>query len=131
MQTRSPVKFDIGLLVLRLFIGVRLIIGVVDNILSWGKMIEFSHFLKANNFPAPIFFAVLSVYAQFVCATLIIVGYKLRFAAAILAFNFMVAIVMVHWRHSVEQMTPVLAMFFISLSLAFTGGGKYAIEKGN
>ena len=32
---------DIGLLVLRLFIGFRIIIGSVDNILSWDRMMEF------------------------------------------------------------------------------------------
>lgn len=120
---------DIGLLILRIFIGSRLIYGVIDNIISWEKMLEFAGFLKINNFPLPVFSAVLSVYAQFLCAILILVGYKTRFAAAILTFNFIVAMVSVHLKDSVEVMTPALAMLFISLTLMFTGAGRWAVEK--
>ncbi len=120
---------DIGLLMLRIFIGLRLIYGVIDNIISWEKMLEFSGFLKINGFPMPTFSAVLSVYAQFLCAILILVGYKTRLAAAILAFNFIVAMVMVHLKDSIEVMTPALAMLFISITLMFTGAGRWAIEK--
>jgi putative oxidoreductase len=122
-------KSDIGLLALRIFIGLRIIIGASDNIISWERMMEFSEFLKVNNFPVPTFCAVLSVYAQFICAILIVIGYKTRFAAAVLVFNFIVAIVMVHLSHSIERMTPALAMLFISIALLFTGSGKYSLKK--
>ena len=90
---------------------------------------EFSHFLKANGFPVPTLCAVLSVFDQFICAVLILIGYKTRFAAFILVFNFILAIVMVHLNDSIEVMTPALAMLFISVGLLFTGAGKWAIEK--
>ncbi len=122
-------KSDVGLLVIRLFIGLRIIYGVFDNIISWNKMMEFAGFLKASGFPLPTFCAVLSVYAQFICGVLILIGYKTRFAAFILAFNFIIAIVMVHLNDSIEAMTPALAMLFISVGLLFTGAGKWAIEK--
>lgn len=122
-------KSDFGLLIIRLFIGLRIIYGVFDNVISWNKMMEFSEFLKATNFPAPTLCAVLSVYAQFICGILILIGYKTRFAAFILVFNFIVAIVMVHSNDSIEAVTPALAMLFISLGLLFTGAGKWVIEK--
>ena len=120
---------DFGLLVLRLFLGARIIYGVIDNIISWHKMMEFSIFLKANSFPVPTLCAVVSVYAQFICACLVLVGYKLRFAAAVLIINFVVAIIGVHLKDSIEGMTPALAMLFISGALLFLGNGKWAIEK--
>ena len=120
---------DIGLLALRIFIGARIIYGAIDNIINWDKMMEFSKFLKANNFPIPTFCAVLSVYAQFICACLILVSYKTRLGAAVLIFNFIVAIVGVHLKDSIEGMTPALAMLFISVALLFLGNGKLAIEK--
>jgi putative oxidoreductase len=122
-------KADMGLLVLRLFVGLRIVFGVFDNVISWDRMLEFSAFLKANHFPTPTFCAVLSVYAQFVCAVLILVGYKTRFAAAVLGVNFIVAITMVHLSDSIEQMTPALAILCISIALLFTGSGKYSIKK--
>lgn len=122
-------KSDLGLLIIRLFIGLRIIYGVFDNIISWNKMMEFSEFLKATGFPLPTFCAVVSVYAQFICGVLILIGYKTRFAALILVFNFIVAIVMVHLNDSIEVMTPALEMLFISLGLLFTGAGKWGFEK--
>jgi putative oxidoreductase len=122
-------KSNLGLLIIRLFIGLRIIYGVFDNIISWDRMMEFSGFLKASGFPVPTFCAVLSVYAQFICGILILIGYKTRFAAFILVCNFIVAIVMVHLNDSIEAMTPALAMLFITVGLLFTGAGKWAIEK--
>ena len=60
----------VGILLLRIFIGCRLIYGVIDNIFSWERMIEFSNFLEANNFPSPIISAVTSVYVQFLVLSL-------------------------------------------------------------
>ena len=118
---------DIGLLILRLFLGLRIVYGVIDNILNWDKMIEFADFLKAMHFPAPTFCAVLSVYVQFLSAVLILLGYKTRFAAGLLVINFIVALVMVHRKDSIEGMTPALAMLFISLSLIFLGAGQWSL----
>ena len=36
---------QIGIFILRIFIGSRLLYGVIDNVLSWERMIEFSIFL--------------------------------------------------------------------------------------
>lgn len=91
-------------------------------------MMEFSAFLKLMNFPAPTFCAVLSVYAQFISAVLIMIGFKTRLAAAVLAINFIVALLMVHRKDSVEAMTPALALLCVSLALIFCGAGKFAIN---
>ena len=74
----------IGLLLLRLFLSLRLIYGVIDNILSWERMKEFATFLESNSFPIPTTSAVISVYAQFICGLLILAGFKTRIASAIM-----------------------------------------------
>ena len=101
-----------GIFLLRLFIGLRLFYGVIDNVLSWDRMLEFSEFLRSQGFPIAIVSAIVSVYAQFVCSILILLGYKIRLAAAIMIINFLIALVMVHRNDSVEGMTPALAMLF-------------------
>ncbi len=120
---------SIGILLLRIFIGGRLIYGVIDNILSWERMIEFSNFLNTNNFPFPIISAVTSVYIQFFGAILVLVGYKLRLASFILSINFMIALVFFHFRinDTIEGMTPALAMLFGCLTLLFTGPDKLSL----
>src|SRR5688572_8116210 len=86
---------DIGILLLRLFIGLRLIYGVLDNVLSWPKMLEFRDFLAQFHFPFLLVCAVLSVYGQLLAGILVILGWKIRYAAIILIINFAVAILVV------------------------------------
>lgn len=119
---------SVGIFLLRLFIGFRLIYGVIDNIVSWQKMLEFSAFLDNNGIPFSILSAVLSVYVQFLGALLLIIGYKTRLAAFLLTINFIVAIgVHIGFKDSIEGMTPALSIFFSCLMLFFTGAGKIAI----
>lgn len=123
-------KNDLGLLILRLFLALRLIYGVVDNIFSWEHMLAFSSFLDANDFPIPLISAVISVYAQFICGLLVLVGFRAREAAAVLVVNFIPALVLhINAGDSVEAITPALAMFFISVALVLLGAGKYALQK--
>ena len=120
----------IGILLLRLFIGFRILYGVGDNVLSWDKMIEFSNFLDQNNFPYSLSLAVTSVYTQFFCSILILIGFKTRYASFILIINFLVALIFVHLKinDTIEGMTPVLAMLFGCLTFLFTGADKISID---
>lgn len=123
-------KGYIGIFLLRIFVGLRLLYGVIDNIISWEKMMEFSGFLELNGFPFPTISAVLSVYAQFICGILILTGFKIRFASLIMVFNFLIALLFVHLKanHSIEVMTPALAMLFGSLTFLFTGADKISLD---
>lgn len=120
---------DVGLLALRLFVGLRLIYGVIDNVISWGRMEEFSRFLLANKFPFPMTSAILSVYVQFAGGLMILVGYGIRMASFLLVINFFVAVVMVHRHDTVEGMTPALAMFSGCITFLFCGAGKFALRR--
>lgn len=120
----------VGIFLLRIFIGCRLFYGVIDNVLSWERMIEFSDFLATNNFPLPVISAVTSVYVQFFGSIFILVGFKLRVASFFLIFNFLIALIFVHFRanDTIEGMTPALAMLFGCLTLLFTGADKISLE---
>jgi len=120
---------DVGLLLLRLFVGLRLIYGVTDNVISWEHMKAFEVFLQANHFPFPLLSAIISVYAQFICGVMIVVGYHIRFAALVMIFNFLIALIMVHRNDTVEGMTPALAILFCSLYFLFSGAGKISIDR--
>lgn len=126
-HTHQP---DFGLLILRIFLGSRLIYGVIDNIMSKSKMMEFSSFLESNHFVLPLQSAWLSVYAQFICGIMIILGWKLKWATGIMVVNFLIALIFVHVRigDSIEGMTPALSMLIISAALFLMGPGKYAIK---
>jgi putative oxidoreductase len=119
-----------GLLLLRLFIGFRLLYGVLDNVFSWERMIEFSKFLEANQIPFPVLSAVVSVYVQFAGGLLLLLGYRTRIAAAFIVLNFVVAMT-VHLQagDSIEGMTSPMAMLVIALALALTGAGRWSVDK--
>jgi putative oxidoreductase len=120
---------DIGVFLLRLFIGIRLIYGVIDNIFSWERMLQFQAFLQKFNFPFPLISAVLSVYAQAIAGIMILLGFKIRVVAILMIINFLVALIMVHRNDTLEGMTPALAILFSSLLFLFQGAGNISLEK--
>lgn len=121
---------QVGIFLLRIFIGCRLLYGVIDNIISWEQMVEFANFLELNHFPFPIISAVTSVYVQFFGAIFILIGFKCRWAAFILSLNFIIALIFVHLRanDTIEGMMPALAMLFGCLTLLFTGADKISVK---
>jgi putative oxidoreductase len=129
MFTFFKARQDVGMLLMRLFIGGRLLYGVLDNVFNWSHMLKFRDFLHLFHFPMPLVSAVVSVYAQAIAGVFILIGWKIRWASLIMVFNFIVALVAVHWGQSVEQMTPALAMLFGNLLFLFTGAGKYALDR--
>ena len=118
-----------GIFILRIFLGIRLIYGVLDNILSWAHMKKFETFLGQFNFPFPLLSAIISVYAQAIAGVLFILGWKTRWAALLMLINFIIALLMVHKGQSFEEMTTVLFMIVSSAVLLFTGAGAWGIDK--
>jgi putative oxidoreductase len=119
---------SLGTFILRLFVGVRLVYGVADNVLSWQHMIQFRDFLQQFHFPVPMLSAIVSVYAQLIAGLMFVSGYKIRWAAMFMIANFIIAILMVHQHDSFEQMTPALAMLFCSLLFLFHGPDAYSLD---
>ena len=119
---------DVGVLLLRLFLGSRLLYGVVDNIVDWQRMLEFRDFLEKFQFPWPLASAVVSVYAQFLAGALFLLGWHTRPAALLMIVNFAVALATVHRSDTFQGMTPALAMLFGSVLLLFQGPGRYALD---
>lgn len=115
-------------LCIRLPVGFHLIYGTQDNIFSWQRMLEFQDFLLGLGVPFPLFFAHLSVYAQFVCGILFIVGWKVKWAAILMIINFTVAIGLVHLSDTYPEKFPAIFMLASSLFFLFYGDGKYNLE---
>ena len=119
-------RINWALLLLRVMAGAFLLTH------GWGKMMNLIG-------PGPIQFAdpigigvntslVLAVFAEFVCAILIILGLGTRMAAIPLIINFAVAgfIVHAHDAFQVKEMALLyLGMFII---IGITGAGKYSAD---
>lgn len=120
---------DLSLLALRVLTGAFLVYGTQDNILSAARMQEFVHFLAKHGFAWPELMAPLSVYAQFICGLLFVVGLLTRWAGMLMAFNFVVAVAMVHWGQDFRGWWPAIVLVFISLHFALHGAGRYSLDE--
>jgi uncharacterized membrane protein YphA (DoxX/SURF4 family) len=119
---------DIGLFLLRLVTGAFLIYQSHDNVLSAERMVEFEKFLTQAGFMEPQFMAPLSVYAQFVCGILFILGAFTRWAGIVTAINFIVAVWMVHWGQDFPLMWPALVLVFLGILFATVGAGMHSVD---
>ncbi|WP_299211388.1 DoxX family protein [uncultured Aquimarina sp.] len=113
---------------IRLPIGFHLIYGVQDNIFSWDDMLGFREFLESHGFPFPLIAAHISVYAQFICGALFILGYKTRYAALVMVCNFIIAIIAVHLNDPYFNKFPAIMMLFGSFYMLLHGDGYYTIK---
>jgi putative oxidoreductase len=91
-------------------------------------MVEFERFLRQFGFPLPSLSAHVSVYAQFACGILILLGAYTRVAASVMVVNFVVALAMVHTRLPFREALDPGAMLAGSLLLLFHGAGVPSID---
>lgn len=119
---------DIGPLFLRVLTGAFLVYGVVDNVASIERMLEFSDFLAANRFPAPDFMAPMSVYIQLACGACLILGFLTRLAGTVIALHFVVAVVMVHWSQDFRGWWPAIVLVAIGVQFALSGAGRISLD---
>jgi putative oxidoreductase len=115
-------------LAIRVFLGTFLLFMSQDNVFSAARMDEFEHFLAANQFPAPELAAPLSVYAQFVCGILVLVGAFTRWAALAMIINFVVALVGVHRNLPFRTFLEPCAMLASSIALFIGGAGRLSVD---
>lgn len=122
---------DLGLLILRLSIGIMMLMHGVAKLMHGTGGIE--QMLAGMGLPS---FIAYGVYIGEVIAPLfILLGYGTRIAAAVFAFNMIMAVSMAHTGDvfSVNEVggwaieLPGL-YFFGALALVFTGEGKYALS---
>ena len=119
---------DLGLLLLRAVTGAFLVYQSHDNVFSAARMVEFEKFLAHFHFVYPELMAPLSVYAQFAAGMAFILGLFTRWAGLIMAFNFIVAVWMVHWNDPVPGIWPAAILIFLGLYFAVRGSGRYGLD---
>ena len=113
---------------IRLTVGFHLIYGTQDNVFSWERMLEFRNFLETFGMPFPLMSAVVSVYAQFICGFLFILGWKQKLSAMVMIFNFLVAITLVHLNDPYPAIYPAISMLAGSLFIYLKGPGKISLD---
>lgn len=119
---------EYGVIFIRLIVGFHLIYGTQDNVFSYARMEEFAAFLTARGVPFPLFAAFLSVYAQFICGILFIVGLATRYAAVVMIINFIAAIIIAHIGDVYPNTFPALMMLAAACFFLVHGPGKLSVD---
>lgn len=117
---------DIGLLILRVGIGAFMLVAH-----GWGKLAGFGEL--AGVFPDPIGLGStvslsLAIFAEVLCALLIVFGLGTRFAAVPLVVTMVVAAFVVHADDPWAKKEFALLYAIPFLTLIFTGGGRFALD---
>lgn len=76
----------------------------------------------------PAFTLGLAVFAEFVCAIMILVGFRTRFAALPLIITMLVAAFMIHGADPFGKKELALIYLFIYLIIFYVGSGKYSMD---
>ncbi|MDQ4088384.1 MAG: DoxX family protein [Pseudomonadota bacterium] len=126
--SRNARHADLGLLLLRCVTGAFLVYQSHDNVFSAARMDEFEKFLVQFGFVYPELMAPLSVYAQFAAGIAFVVGLFTRWFGLITAFNFIVAVWMVHWNDPVPGVWPAAILIFLGLYFGLRGCGRYGLD---
>jgi putative oxidoreductase len=122
---------DLGILILRLSIGILMLLHGVFKLMNGIGPIEG----QITGMGLPAFFAYGVYIGEVIAPALIILGLATRAGAIVMIINCIVAILMVH---SADVFTlgaqggwaiELLGLYmFGALALVFTGGGKYAVS---
>lgn len=117
---------DLGLLILRVGASALLLTH------GYGKFLKL--FTDPTDFGDPIGLGptislILAVIGEFVAPLLIIVGYKTKLAAIPSLITMLVAAFIVHASDPFGRKEKALIFAICFLVIAFTGAGKYSIDK--
>jgi len=119
---------EYGAFFIRLAFGFHIIYFSQDNVFSFERMEEFEKFLAAHNFPFPLYCAYLSVYVQFICGILMIIGLFVRPVGFVLLINFIIAYTGVHLGQTYPQYFQPVQLMAVALFLMFNGAGKLSLD---
>lgn len=122
---------DLGLLLLRLFVGLALV-TVFEKMLPrdgvWGPQQWFVDDVAAMGFPLPRLFAWAAVSAEFFGGLLLMIGFGTRFAALANAVVTGVAAFVYHQGDIGQSGLTAMIFFVICCSLLLAGPGRWSVD---
>lgn len=123
-----PSSVDLGLLVLRVWLGASLLL-----LHGWGKLAAYKKLPRG--FPDPLGVGNevswgLAVFAEVVCAALLVIGLFTRFAALAGAITMAVAFFLVHEMRLKGANPGELAFIYLAgmLTILLAGPGRFALD---
>lgn len=122
-----PIATDLGLLLLRVVFGLLLIQY------GWEKFSNYASWSK--DFPDPLHVGhaislALCIFAELICAALLVVGIFSRVVLVPLIINMLVVIFIVHGNDPFKEKEHAISFLVPFVVLFLTGPGNYSIDAG-
>lgn len=92
-----------------------------------GDMEMVAGMLGSMGFPAAVFFAWVLALTELIGGIAVLLGLLTRWAAGLLAFTMVVAILTAHLSGTFQEAIPAIALLGSSLGLLGVGGGKWSV----
>ena len=124
---KSSLTSDLGLLILRITgSGLLLTHGIPKLSRLFGEgPVEFGDPIGIG--PGPSLF--LAVFAEFLCAILVLIGFKTRWATIPVIITMLVAALIVHATDPFGTKEKALLFLGIFITIFLVGPGRYSIDK--
>lgn len=120
-------KTDWAALILRLVFGGMMFFqhGLPKMMKLFGSsQVEFFSFLGLS----PRLSLALTVFAEAICALLVVIGLVTRLASIPLIITMLVAILMVHWGDPIGKIEMAILYLGAYLAILHLGGGKFSLD---
>lgn len=123
----KPINYDVGLLILRVFVGVTMLASH-----GWGKMMKliagdtgFADVLGLGETAS----LTLAVFAEVICSLFLALGLFTRATLIPLIITMLVAVFVIHGDDPFSKKEFGLLYLIPYITLLLTGPGKYSIDK--
>lgn len=118
---------DIGLLILRISLGLGMLLG--HGLSKWSKLIEGGEIQFADPFGVGMTASlVLAVFAEVFCSALLIFGLLTRLSLIPLIVTMAVAVFYIHFSEGFKGFEKAFLYLMGYLALFVAGPGKYAVD---
>ncbi len=125
-RQESPLYLDLGLLFLRLSMGILMLTHGLPKLLNFQE--------RMTSFRDPIGLGSttslsLAAFAEVFCSVFVILGFKFRWALIPLIITMVVIIFIVHWPDPFGRKELPIMYLVCYLFLLMSGSGKYSLDR--
>lgn len=117
---------------LRIIFGIYLYLALKAGVYKPELIDKYGENLAKLGIPAGNILAYISTFSMLICYTLLLVGFKARWAAFPVIINFIVAIIYGHVipGHTVSQALPATVLLVLGIYVLMSGPGKPSVDEG-
>jgi putative oxidoreductase len=124
-----PGAINIGLLILRIMIGVAFMTHGYSKFFGEGGINQFAGFLSSMHIPAPLFMAYIVGLTELAGGFFIAIGLLVRPASLAAAIDMLVALNTAHAGQAFDKKELPYLYLASFIFMLFAGGGSFSVDK--